>query len=183
MLKFQNIPLFLSLFRLLAIFPLYVLIWHPPFQSHWTAMIFFIIVAITDSLDGYLARKWNCSTFLGGIMDSVADKVLVIGALMLLVSLGRVLMIIAFLFLVREFLITGARIFAAKNNVSLKPKRLGKWKTGFEMTGVSMLILYNPSSFFYIPIHIIGHTVLLIGLALAWLSGFQYLKKFMKTPS
>ncbi len=176
----KNFPLFLTIFRLLAIFPLYSLIYFPPFDSYWLAMLFFIAVSITDSLDGFLARKWKCESFLGEMIDPVADKVLVLSSFLILVDLKHISSLIAILFLVREVTVTGIRIMATKNKISIQSHRLGKWKTGFQMTGISMLILYKPESFFHMPLPLIGTVVLLIGLVLSWISGFQYLLKYSR---
>ena len=112
------------------------------------------------------------------MIDPIADKVLVLSTFMILVDLNHVSSLIAILFLIREFVVTGARIMAVKSKTTIQAQTLGKWKTGFQMTGISILILYEPQSFFHLPLPLMGELVLLIGLVLSWVSGVKYLSKY-----
>ena len=97
-----NLPIFLTWLRV-ALVPLLVGIFYLP--EHWislyaqslTAAIIFIVAAITDWIDGYLARKWNQTSAFGAFLDPVADKLIVAGSLLVLVQLGRVSAILGFI--------------------------------------------------------------------------------------
>ena len=100
----------------------------------------FIIAAITDSLDGYIARKHKLVTTLGKFIDPLADKVLVIAAMVALVELQRVPAWIVVVIITREFVVTGLRLVAAAEGVVIAASRGGKLKTVFQIVAISMLI-------------------------------------------
>ena len=113
-----NLPIFLTWLRV-ALVPLLVGIFYLP--EHWislyaqslTAAIIFIVAAITDWIDGYLARKWNQTSAFGAFLDPVADKLIVAGSLLVLVQLGRVSAILGFIIIGREIAIR-SRQFAGQ---------------------------------------------------------------------
>jgi CDP-diacylglycerol--glycerol-3-phosphate 3-phosphatidyltransferase len=102
--------------------------------GHWLAMVAFVIAAISDWFDGYFARKYGMVTPLGKLLDPVADKVLVCSAFVYLSARGFCPVWITVLILAREFLITGLRQIAVEAGVVLAADRLGKWKTGLQLT-------------------------------------------------
>ncbi len=102
--------------------------------GHWLAMVAFVIAAISDWFDGYFARKYGLVTPLGKLLDPLADKVLVCSAFVYLSAEGRCPVWITVLILAREFLITGLRQIAVEAGQVLAADRLGKWKTGFQLT-------------------------------------------------
>ncbi len=102
--------------------------------GHWLAMVTFVIAAISDWFDGYFARKYGMVTPLGKLLDPVADKVLVCSAYVYLSARGFCPVWITVLILAREFLITGLRQIAVEAGVVLAADRLGKWKTGLQLT-------------------------------------------------
>ncbi len=102
--------------------------------GHWIALVAFVIAAISDWFDGYFARKLGMVTPLGKLLDPVADKVLVCSAFVYLSAEGLCPVWITVLILAREFLITGLRQVAVEAGRVLAADRLGKWKTGLQLT-------------------------------------------------
>lgn len=156
--------------------------------AHWIAFIAFVIAAISDFLDGYLARKMNLVTSLGKLLDPLADKVLVVSAFVILSSRGLCPVWITCLILTREFLITGLRQIAIEKGQVLAADNLGKWKTTFQLIFIISCLCIpafaplDPSNLFVKLIQtlsiengILYHLSLWIGLILALVSGFNYL--------
>ena len=105
----MNIPNLLTVLRV-ALIPVFILLFYLPFAwSHWAASGVFAVAAVTDWLDGYLARRWEQGTPFGAFLDPVADKLMVAGALLMLIQLQRVDAVIAFIIIGRE--ITGVGAF------------------------------------------------------------------------
>ena len=129
------------------------------------AAIVFIIAAITDSLDGYIARKHHLITTLGKFIDPLADKVLVIAAMLALIELGRVPAWIVMVIITREFVVTGLRLVAAAEGVVIAASKGGKLKTVTQIIALSMLILNIPG----------GMIVMWIAMILTVWSGMEYL--------
>jgi len=102
--------------------------------GHWVALVSFVIAAISDFLDGYLARKMGLVTPMGKLMDPLADKVLVCSAFVYLSAEGYCPVWVTVLILAREFLVTGLRQIAVEAGQVLAADRLGKWKTGLQLT-------------------------------------------------
>jgi CDP-diacylglycerol--glycerol-3-phosphate 3-phosphatidyltransferase len=102
--------------------------------GHLTALILFIIAAVSDFLDGWLARKMNLVTPLGKLLDPLADKILVCSAFVFLTAEGLCPVWITALIIGREFLVTGLRQIAIEAGQVLAADRLGKWKTAFQLT-------------------------------------------------
>ena len=102
--------------------------------GHWVALVSFVIAAISDWFDGYYARKYGLVTPLGKLLDPLADKVLVCSAYVYLSAQGLCPVWVTVLILAREFLITGLRQIAVEAGQVLAADRLGKWKTGLQLT-------------------------------------------------
>jgi CDP-diacylglycerol--glycerol-3-phosphate 3-phosphatidyltransferase len=102
--------------------------------GHWVAMVSFVIAAISDFLDGYLARRLGLVTPLGKLLDPLADKVLVCSAYVYLSACGLCPVWVTVLILAREFLVTGLRQIAVEAGQVIAADRLGKWKTGLQLT-------------------------------------------------
>jgi CDP-diacylglycerol--glycerol-3-phosphate 3-phosphatidyltransferase len=100
------------------------------------ALVAFCLGAISDYLDGYLARKMNLVTSLGKLLDPLADKILVCSGFLYLSAKGLCPVWVTALIICREFLVTGIRQIAVEKGVVIAADRLGKWKTGFQLTFV-----------------------------------------------
>ena len=125
----------------------------------------FIVAAITDSLDGYIARKHKLVTTLGKFIDPLADKVLVIAAMVALVELQRIPAWIVVVIITREFVVTGLRLVASAEGVVIAASRGGKVKTVFQIIAVSLLILKLPG----------GTALIWVAMFLTVWSGMEYL--------
>jgi len=129
------------------------------------AVTVFIIAAITDSLDGYIARRFKLVTTLGKFIDSLADKVLVIAALLALVELNRLPSWMVMIIITREFVVTGLRLVAAVQGVVIAASRGGKVKTFTQIIAIILLILNLPGRMI----------VMWVAMILTVTSGMQYL--------
>lgn len=105
------------------------------------ATIVFVIAALTDFADGYLARRWQLTSTLGAFLDTVADKILVAGALLALVEVGTVSSWVAFIIIAREIAIMGLRSVAALDQSTVPPSWWGKSKAALQFTAISFAIL------------------------------------------
>ena len=100
----------------------------------------YILAAISDYFDGKLARKYNQITTFGRCFDIIADKALVLSVLIIAMHMGSVHIVFVFLILFREFMVSGLREVLASDNVKIPASKLGKWKTGFQMTACGFAI-------------------------------------------
>lgn len=148
-------------------------------------LIVFILAAFTDFLDGYIARKHNLVTNFGKFMDPLADKLLVLTAMIVLIERGRFvafgfsLAFVVTIILAREFMVTGMRLLAVDNNVVIAASNLGKIKTISQMLMIIILLL---NGFPFVAISIVVKEVvflLIISLAglLTLISGIDYFIK------
>ena len=142
-------------------------------NKHLFSALLFAFAAITDWLDGYLARRLNQSSAFGAFLDPVADKLMVAAALILLVSLGQVDAIIAFIIIGREIAISALREWMAQlgNSKSVAVSMLGKVKTTFQMIAISLLLYHERVLFF--SAHDVG-TLLVYVAALLTLGSMIY---------
>src|ERR687892_982206 len=105
----------------------------------------FALAALTDGLDGYIARRRQDVTTFGKLMDPLADKALIIAALVSLVSLGRLAAWVAMVIIARELAVTGLRAVAAERGVVISASWLGKLENPLQVAAVFALIIWNPS--------------------------------------
>ena len=176
-----NIPNNLTLLRI-ALIPCLILVFYLSdqtlslYQKNLTATLIFLFAAITDWLDGYFARRLNQTSDFGAFIDPVADKLIVIAALILLVQLGRVESIIAFIIIAREFTISSLREWMAMlgKSGSIAVAFIGKLKTTLQMIAILFLLYYENILFF--PIVLIGKILIYIAALLTIISMIYYLK-------
>jgi len=161
---------------MIPIFMTFILIKFPYHME--AALAVFLIASLTDKLDGYLARKYNMITDFGKFMDPLADKLLVTGAFVLLIQLGRIEAWIVFVILAREFAVTGLRSLAAAQNVIIAASKYGKIKTVTQIIAIVVLLLDNyPFSLINLPVDII---MVYVTLFITVLSGIDYFGKNKK---
>ena len=138
-----NLPNLLTSFRI-ALVPAIVLCFYiPGYTSHWVALGLFIVAAITDFFDGYLARAWEQQSNLGRMLDPIADKLLVAVVLIALTWQGVIAgfsLWAAIIILCREILVSGLREFLAELRVSVPVTQLAKWKTTIQMVALGFLL-------------------------------------------
>ena len=143
----MTIPDWLTLTRVGATFVLLILLQacaHPPVPlwTAWLALILFVSAALTDWLDGHLARKWKIESDFGRLFDPLADKLLVVVAFVGLLGAGLLPVWFVSLVVAREFLITGIRLVAGQKGVVLAAEKVGKHKTVTQMlTAILGLLL------------------------------------------
>ncbi|MFJ1471934.1 CDP-diacylglycerol--glycerol-3-phosphate 3-phosphatidyltransferase [Massilia orientalis] len=179
-----NIPILLTWLRV-ALIPLVVGVYYLP--EHWlhvadrnlASTLVFIVAAITDWFDGYLARRWNQTSAFGAFLDPVADKLMVAGALLVLVQLDRVNAVIAFIIIGREITISALREWMAEIGArkSVAVSSLGKIKTAAQMVAIPMLLFHDPMFDGVLDIHKCGEILLWIAGVLTVWSMFYYLRR------
>ena len=138
-----NIPNLLSLSRILAVPVFIVLMLEPNPARALAAGIVFSLASATDWLDGYLARKWGQVTKTGKLLDPIADKILIMSALVILVEIRPdvVHSWIAIVIIGREFAVTGLRAIASSEGIIIPAETVGKYKVGAQITAVLSLLL------------------------------------------
>ncbi len=175
-LKF-NLPTILTLSRIVLI-PFFVL---SVYQHPVLGALIFSIASITDFLDGYLARRSGQVTTFGIIMDPLADKFLVVSALIVLVDMERLSAFIAIILIVREFLVTGLRVVALSKDIVIPAEMGGKLKTTAQITSILCLILVGTVfDNFPVDLYDIGLGFVWIAVVLSVTSGVQYTISFWK---
>ncbi|HJE02668.1 CDP-diacylglycerol--glycerol-3-phosphate 3-phosphatidyltransferase [Aliarcobacter thereius] len=177
--KSLNLPNSLALFRIaLAPLLLWFLIdranplfenWHPSWFDYFAGLIF-IIASVTDFFDGFIARAWNQMSKLGGILDPLADKMLVLSGFLGLMVLDRASAWAVFLILSREFFITGLRVVAVAENKNVASTMAGKIKTVVQMFAIGFLIMNWPYA----------TAILWLAVVLTIYSGFEYTRDYFK---
>lgn len=182
----MNLPNKLTVFRLILTFVFVAIVAAEFPHSKSIALIVFSVAAITDFLDGYLARKHNLITNFGKLMDPLADKVLMCAGFVALVELGLIPAWVAVVILAREFLVTGLRLVASAEGVVLAAEGLGKQKTIWQIVAVVYFLVYLASSepafgwmrwlFNWKPtgITVAGEILIWIALILTLASGLSY---------
>ena len=173
-----NIPNLLTWARILLI-PLVVGVYYLPLtlaEKNFIATTAFLVAAITDWVDGWLARKLNQTSAFGAFLDPVADKLMVAAALVMLVELNRVDAMLAFIIIGREIAISALREWMAKIGASksVAVSLIGKLKTIAQMTAIPMLLWNTPIG--PIDIHLVGTWSLWIAALLTLWSMVYYLK-------
>ncbi len=135
-----NVPNSLTVFRIfLAPVLVVVLLTEFPEKELWGLAIF-LLAAVTDILDGIIARRTNRITTTGAMLDPIADKLLMSGAFISLAELGAAPAWMVFLIIAREFAVTGLRMVALERGIAIAANRLGKAKTTSQVVAVSLLI-------------------------------------------
>ena len=140
--EFLNLPNMLTLGRVLVI-PIFIQLtfYGDPLSSFWSAVIY-ATAAITDVVDGWLARRKNLVTVVGKFLDPLADKLIVMAALVMLVRLGRVASVLVIVLLAREFMVNGLRSIAASEGMVIAAGQGGKWKTALQLTAIISLLMH-----------------------------------------
>lgn len=175
-----NLPNLLTLTRILLI-PVFVVLFATPDQDRsLMAAIVFVVAAVTDMLDGYLARKSGQVTKLGKLLDPIADKLLVLSALILLVNVDRVSALVAILIIARELGVTGIRAIAAGEGLIIAAETTGKYKMALQVVAIVMLILEGTWLSALGNLHLAGTVTLYLSLLLGYVSGGQYVWSFWK---
>lgn len=135
-----NIPNCLTVLRILLVPVLVVVLLEEMPEGSLIAAALFVGVALTDGLDGYIARARHDETSFGKVMDPVADKLLIAAALIVLVSGNRLAAWVAMVVIAREFAVSALRVAANQRGVAIPSSWLGKWKTTIQIAAITALI-------------------------------------------
>ena len=176
----MNLPNFLTWLRVLAI-PVFVALYYLPLTPatvNLLATVLFIAAAITDWVDGYLARRLGQTSAFGAFLDPVADKLLVSAALIVLVQLGRVEALVALIIIGREMTISALREWMAQigARASVAVHSIGKLKTVAQLVAIPML-LFDGVLFGVLDVRMIGTWLLYVAAVLTVWSMFYYLRR------
>ncbi|AKC68198.1 MULTISPECIES: CDP-diacylglycerol--glycerol-3-phosphate 3-phosphatidyltransferase [Pandoraea] len=142
-----NVPIFLTWLRIVLI-PLVVGVYYLPttwlssVEMNWVACAVFVLAALTDWFDGFLARRWNQTSAFGAFLDPVADKLMVAAALLMLLQMGRINALVALIIIGREITISALREWMAQIGASrsVAVHQLGKIKTAAQMVAIPLLL-------------------------------------------
>lgn len=179
-LTFDTPPNRLTLLRMVAVPGVVYFLSKQNFSSDIVAAVIFILAAITDYFDGYLARAYKAVTIFGKLMDPLADKFLVVGALIMLQQVGRIHPYLVILLICREMGITSLRALAAGEGVIISAGSGGKWKAAIQMIAIPFLIVYV-DLFGIVPCKLIGNILLYISVALSLSSASTYVIDFFRS--
>lgn len=169
----MNLPNKLTIFRVLLI-PVFVIVYLLGWQLQGlrlAAAAIFIVASLTDLLDGKIARKYNLITDFGKFMDPLADKLLVVSALICLIVSGQVYAWIVIIIVAREFTISGFRLIASDNGIVIAANYWGKFKTVFQM----LMVIAKVLAFENVYWTLLGDILMWIALALTLISLVTYL--------
>ena len=177
-----NVPMALTWARI-AMIPLIVGVYYLPdgwLAPHWknvTACWLFVLAAVTDALDGYIARRYGAVSKLGEFLDPVADKLMVSAALIVLIALGRVDYFVALVIIGREITVSALREWMARigKSSSVAVNSMGKIKTIAQMVAIPML-LFHDRLFGIIDLHLIGTLLIYVAAVLTVYSMLIYLR-------
>lgn len=155
--------------------------------SFWAAALF-SAASFTDWLDGFLARRMGIVTVFGKFLDPIADKLIVMAALIMIIPLGRVPAWMVLVILGREIIITGLRGIASSEGIVIEASELGKFKTIFQIVAIIALLLhYDYHWFFSSSHHLLQANMHNVGMFYLWIafvitvwSGADYLFRFTK---
>lgn len=175
-----NLPNTLTLARILLIPVFVVLFATPTSERSLAAVVVFLVAAVTDVLDGYLARRRGQITKLGKLLDPIADKLLILSALILLVQVDRVSALIAILIIAREVAVTGVRAIAATEGIIIPAETTGKYKMALQVIAIVLLILEDTMLAAVGNLHLAGIVTLYLSLVLGYISGAQYVWSFWR---
>jgi CDP-diacylglycerol---glycerol-3-phosphate 3-phosphatidyltransferase len=183
-----NLPNILTMLRIAAIPLLAVLLLSPSREAGFWAAALFAVASITDWLDGYLARRMGIETVFGKFLDPIADKLIVMAALIMILPFNRVPAWMVLVILGREIIITGLRGLASTEGIVIPASNLGKFKTIFQIVAILCLLLHYDYRWFFavdhpyllVNMHNVGIFYLWIATIITIWSGVDYLQKFVR---
>jgi CDP-diacylglycerol--glycerol-3-phosphate 3-phosphatidyltransferase len=183
--EFWNLPNMLTLGRI-ALIPVFVWLTYEadPLDSLLAAAVF-AVAAITDIVDGYLARRWNLITVVGKFMDPLADKLIAMAALVMMVRLGRIAAWVVIVLLAREFIVSGLRTIAASEGMVIAAGQEGKWKTSLQLVGIISLCVHYEHlvdmGFYAAPVNFnkVGQVLVYLSGAFSVWSAVVYFRAFL----
>jgi len=184
--EFLNLPNAITLTRI-ALIP--VFLWFTYFESRvdsFIAALVYAVTSATDFLDGWVARRKNLVTVIGKFLDPLADKLIVMAALVMLVHLGRVGAWVVIVIMAREFIVTGLRTIAMSEGLVIPAGQEGKFKTALQLAGTSFLLLHYTYPIdawafsFDLDANRVGTWLLYISLVFSVVSAVFYFRDFVR---
>jgi len=183
-----NIPNILTLMRIAAIPLMTVLLMSGSRETCFWAAALFSVASFTDWLDGYLARRMGIVTVFGKFLDPIADKLIVMAALIMIIPFDRVPAWMVLVILSREIIITGLRGIASSEGIVIAASDLGKFKTIFQIVAIIGLLLHYDYRWFFsfdhplllVNMHNVGMFYLWIAFVITVWSGVDYLVRFVR---
>jgi CDP-diacylglycerol--glycerol-3-phosphate 3-phosphatidyltransferase len=181
-----NLPNLITMTRM-AMIP--VILWFTYYESRrasFIAAMLFAVTGATDFLDGWVARRRGLVTVIGKFLDPLADKLVVMAALVMLVHLGRVAAWVVIIVMGREFIVSGLRTIAMSEGIVIAAGREGKTKTIFQIAGISFLLVHYayPIDFGFTVLEYdankVGTVLLYLSLLFSVWSAWDYFSDFVK---
>jgi CDP-diacylglycerol--glycerol-3-phosphate 3-phosphatidyltransferase len=181
-----NLPNAITAARI-ALIP--VFLWFTYYESRvdsFIASMLFTVTGATDFLDGWVARRKNLVTVIGKFLDPLADKLIVISALVMLVHLGRIAAWVVIVVMAREFIVTGLRTIAMSEGIVIAAGQEGKYKTSLQIAGIAFLLLHStyPIDFIWFSFDLdanrVGTWLMYVSLVFSVWSAVSYFAGFIK---
>ena len=181
-----NLPNAITLTRI-ALIP--VFLWFTYYESRvdsFIAAVLYAVTGATDFLDGWVARRKNLVTVIGKFLDPLADKLIVMAALVMLVHLGRVAAWVAIVVLAREFIVTGLRTIAMSEGIVIAAGQEGKHKTAFQVVAITFLLLHYTYPIdalffsFYLDANRVGTWLIYVSIFFSVWSAVSYFTGFVR---
>ncbi len=184
--EFWNLPNGITLARMGSI-PVFLLFtWYESRTNSLVAALIFVVSGATDFLDGWVARRRGLVTVIGKFIDPLADKLIVVSALVMLVHLGRVAAWVVIVIMAREFIITGLRAVASSEGIVISASQEGKYKTTLQIAAIAFLLLhYRYAVDFLVGTVVVdgnatGTLLLYLSLGFSLWSAVRYLVDFVR---
>ncbi|MTH98148.1 CDP-diacylglycerol--glycerol-3-phosphate 3-phosphatidyltransferase [Roseibium sp. RKSG952] len=174
-----SLPNLLTYGRIAAVPAVAACFYFPGTTPRWIALAIFIIAAVTDFFDGYLARAWQQQSALGRMLDPIADKLLVSVSLLMLAAAGDIggwSLVAAIIILCREILVSGLREFLAELQVSVPVTKMAKWKTTVQLIAIALLLAGPAGQTLWSGTQLTGLTALWIAAILTLYTGYDYFR-------
>ncbi|MCK9275343.1 MAG: CDP-diacylglycerol--glycerol-3-phosphate 3-phosphatidyltransferase [Syntrophales bacterium] len=171
-----NLPNCITMLRIAIIPVLFLLLLSPGRAMSLVIAVFFVLAALTDLLDGYIARKYNIVTRMGKLLDPIADKLIVSTAMIMMIPIGRIPAWIVAIIICRDVLVDGIRSIASSEGLIIEASWIGKRKTLCQIIAVTALLIHYP--LLGLNAHAVGIVTLYIALILTLWSGVDYAIKF-----
>ncbi len=173
-----NLPNSITLLRIFIIPVLFLVLSNPGRTLSLTIGVLFLLAALTDLLDGYIARRFEIVTKTGKLLDPIADKIIVSTAMILMIPTGRIPAWIVAVIVMRDFVVDGIRHVASASGLIIQASKLAKQKTVSQVAAITALLIHYP--LFGADAHAVGIFILYISLFLTLWSGMDYLLKFYR---
>jgi len=175
----SHIPNILTISRIVFLPVLIALFFIPGAVAAWAALLIYTFCAVTDFLDGWIARRYKITSKFGTFLDPISDKILVACVLFMLAAVDRLdgLWIIpALVILTREFLISGLREFLGPKNITIPVSSLAKWKTAIQMVALGFLVIGDFGNILVPNTLLIGQIGLSVAALFTVITGWGYIK-------